>query len=104
MTKYREVILVCKDCGYEKRIYRVVSMYVPPRSADDKPEDEERGHEAKSIRDRSVSPDECHTCKSKSLTTRPFGQEDYEKKWQRYRPFLERFWDSKKWRDESKEG
>ena len=96
MTKIRYEMLVCKDCGHEEEIHQVVSAYIPARSADDKPEDEERGDEAKSIRDRSVSPDECPTCKSKSLTTRPFGQEDYEKKWRRYRPFLERFWDPKK--------
>ena len=85
MTKMREEILVCKDCGHEKVIHRVVSMYIPPRSADDKSDDKDREEEAKSIRDSFASPDECPKCKSKSFTIRPFGPEDYEKKRERTR-------------------
>ena len=82
MTKIREEILVCKDCGHEKRSHRVVSMYVPPRSADDKSDDKERDQEARSVGNIFASPDECPKCKSKSLTTRPLGPEDYEKQWE----------------------
>ena len=85
MTKIREEILVCKDCGHEEEIHRVVSMYIPPRSADDNSDDKDREEEAKSIRDSFASPHECPKCKSKSLTTRPFGPEDYEKKRERTR-------------------
>ena len=89
MTKIREEILVCKDCGHEKEIHRVVSMYIPPRSADDKSDDKDREEEAKSIRNSFALPDECPKCKSKSLTTRPFGPEDYEKQWESMRRFRE---------------
>ena len=92
MTKIREGLLVCKDCGYEKEVCRVVSMYIPPRSADDKSDDKERDEEDKSIRDAFALPDECPKCKSKSLTTRPFGPEDYEKKPERTR-WIREMWD-----------
>ena len=82
MTKITEEILVCKDCGHEKVIHRVVSMYIPPRSADDKSDDKDREGEAKSISDSFASPDECPKCRSKSVTTRRFGPEDYEKRWE----------------------
>lgn len=77
MTKLRYEMLVCQDCGHEQRLSVVVSTYIPPRSADDEPEDKEKGEEGKSIRDRNVPFDECPKCKSKALTTRPFGQDDY---------------------------
>ena len=94
MTKIREEILVCKDCGHEKEIHRVVSMYIPPRSADDKSDEKERDEEAKSIRNSFALPDECPKCRSKSVTTRPFGPEDYEKKWERTR-WIREMWDLK---------
>ena len=94
MTKIKEEILVCKDCGHEKEIHRVVSMYIPPRSADDKSDDKNREEEAKSFRDSFALPDECPKCRSKSVTTRPFGPEDYEKKWEDTR-WIREMWNLK---------
>ena len=85
MTKIRYEMLVCKDCGHEGEIHQVVSAYISPRSADDKSDEKDREEEVKSIRDGFAAPDECPKCKSKSLTTRPFGPEDYEKKWEETR-------------------
>ena len=101
MTKIREEILVCKDCGHEKEIHRVVSMYIPPRSADDQSDDKVRDEEAKSIRNTFALPNECPKCKSKSFTIRPFGPEDYEKKRERTR-WIREMWDFN-WRERSKE-
>ena len=94
MTKIKEEILVCKDCGHEKEIHRVVSMYIPPRSADDKSYDKNREEEAKPIRNSFALPDKCPKCESKSLTTRPFGPEDYEKKRERTR-WIREMWNLK---------
>ena len=94
MTKIREEILVCKDCGHEKEIHRVVSMYIPPRSADDKSDYKNREEEAKSIINSFALPDECPKCKSKSITTRPFEPEDYDKRWERTR-WIREMWNLK---------